>query len=337
MGEILFAAKKIIGHGKFGDWIKENVQFSAKSANNYMNVYKMSLGQRGLLNNFGKTALEEVCKPNFPENIRDICFNLASMDYQISLKEVNLIRDNIASGMIDLESCEAQGLFFQFQQLNVEKYNKKIIDDLLSLLKNYSDYLDDNILHVDVNQFLNCKYTKLDVLPDVVEIIKEFSYKLREVRGIIDCGLPFDREKFLNDTNYFRGNHKHFITNNPFVMTRSILNDLNGNIYIKDTKRADDGTLQKEYDRWQLEQLGPEDFTRSEDDSEVVEQWEIKRIEKIISELQPGDLLHQQLDDESLTKEYCMWLHDQLGPEDITNREDDTELAEECDSSVQWE
>ena len=335
MGEILVAAKKIVGHGKFGDWIKNNVPFSERTANNYMNVYKMCLGQQELLEQFGRSALEEICKPNFAEDLRDLCFDGASIGYKITLKEINIIRKEIVSGNVDIGSCEAQNFFFKFQQINVESYNMKIVNDLLLLLSNFRERLKRNIVHANVNQLLNCKSSKLDILPIVIRIVDEFTYELKDVREVVDIGLPFDREKFLKETRYFKGDRKNIVTHDIAIMAKIILEDPNGDRYVKHAKRVDDGTLPEEYDRWLLEQLGPEDFISCEDEGILAEQWEARRISKIIGELEPSDFLQKGLDDGTFAKEYYQRLYDQLGPEDITSCEDADETAEEYDSMVQ--
>lgn len=40
IGELLTQQKEEVGHGNWGDWLKDNVPFTWASANNYMKVYK---------------------------------------------------------------------------------------------------------------------------------------------------------------------------------------------------------------------------------------------------------------------------------------------------------
>jgi hypothetical protein len=87
IGRDLIAAKKLLGHGRFGDWVKSNFNWSESAANNFMNAARLAdkSPEFGVLRS---SALVALAAPNTPEEVRAEVANDIAQGKVPSHKEV---------------------------------------------------------------------------------------------------------------------------------------------------------------------------------------------------------------------------------------------------------
>lgn len=110
VGKLLVDAKKILGKGKFSDWVKNEVGVCQKTAINYMNIYKQCMGVPYLVEYFKPSVLYEICSPSFPEPLREELLNNAHGVHDYSRKEFLTVVAKFRKGEIDIKSDEVQNL-----------------------------------------------------------------------------------------------------------------------------------------------------------------------------------------------------------------------------------
>jgi hypothetical protein len=84
IGELLVIGKYLCQQNKIGfqKWIEENFDFSLKTANNFMNVYKQLMGFEDLAKEVPSSLLYKISAPSFPEDLREFLLtegNLSKM------------------------------------------------------------------------------------------------------------------------------------------------------------------------------------------------------------------------------------------------------------------
>ena len=83
IGERLIDVKERLGHGKFGQWLDAEFQWSADTARNYMNVAERC-GQNPKISEFAPSALYLLAAPSTPEDARTEAINLAEQGQKIT-------------------------------------------------------------------------------------------------------------------------------------------------------------------------------------------------------------------------------------------------------------
>lgn len=83
IGERLIDVKERLGHGKFGQWLDAEFQWSADTARNYMNVAER-FGQNPKISEFAPSALYLLAAPSTPEDARTEAINLAEQGQKIT-------------------------------------------------------------------------------------------------------------------------------------------------------------------------------------------------------------------------------------------------------------
>ncbi|MBM7843787.1 DUF3102 domain-containing protein [Herpetosiphon giganteus] len=83
IGERLIDVKERLGHGKFGQWLDAEFQWSADTARNYMNVAER-FGQNPKISEFAPSALYLLAAPSTPEDARTEAITLAEQGQKIT-------------------------------------------------------------------------------------------------------------------------------------------------------------------------------------------------------------------------------------------------------------
>lgn len=74
IGALLVEAKRLLAHGEFRNWVKDNCDFSRTTAFNCMRVYRACIGCPGMVNYFKPTTLYAITSKSFPKDLREILF-----------------------------------------------------------------------------------------------------------------------------------------------------------------------------------------------------------------------------------------------------------------------
>ena len=116
IGGLLIDVKRVLGEGwemKFGEWVGYNLPFSHRTANNYMNVYKVCMGTPELADMFKSSILYTIASEKFPDELRQELLDNAKGEYDFTQKELAVVLKKYANEEIDLESEEVKDMIFK--------------------------------------------------------------------------------------------------------------------------------------------------------------------------------------------------------------------------------
>ncbi|MGO9138739.1 MAG: DUF3102 domain-containing protein [Syntrophales bacterium] len=136
IGELLVRGKKIVGHGKFKDWVKDNFEFSYATAKNFMNVYKHCSGRPELVRTIKPSILYMITGPDFPEDLREHILENGKNLKKIKYKKLRDINRRFKEGKLDLESSEIKNLFKKTERkVGDEGYAKQVSNQIRKIKK----------------------------------------------------------------------------------------------------------------------------------------------------------------------------------------------------------
>jgi hypothetical protein len=101
LGGLAIIVKKIQPHGEFQPWIKKEWGLSYETVNLYMNVYRVCFGRWELVHKFKKGSLCDICRPRFPEKLREYMLERGQPD--ATIKEVWDFAKGFKEGKYDLD------------------------------------------------------------------------------------------------------------------------------------------------------------------------------------------------------------------------------------------
>lgn len=113
IGGLLITIKRVLGKSgkrEFGKWIEANLPFCQRTANNFMNVYRVCMGKPELATKFKKSILYKITSDNFPEELREELFANAKGIYEFKDKELASVQQKLINGEIDVDSHEVRNL-----------------------------------------------------------------------------------------------------------------------------------------------------------------------------------------------------------------------------------
>ena len=88
IGKRLTEAKKIVGHGKWAEWLKKEFGWSADTALNFMRIFAESKSRNFRDLDIAPSALYLLVKPSTPEAVRDEVLDRAEAGEVFTLKDV---------------------------------------------------------------------------------------------------------------------------------------------------------------------------------------------------------------------------------------------------------
>jgi len=145
IGKLLCEAKKQLPHGKFRPWLDKYLEFSYKSAANFMKVFKVCMGHPELVEYFNPSCLYILCSPSFPEDLREAIFDGVKGPVDVNKKELVRLTLKYRNNEISIYDKEVQGLLIKERESSLwEKYKielealKVLIDSRLERIKKLS-------------------------------------------------------------------------------------------------------------------------------------------------------------------------------------------------------
>lgn len=187
IGHLLTEIKSLL-YGKFQKWGEENLPFSMKTAQNYMNVYRQCLGMPELVSLFKPSILYHVCSHRCPERFRQELFSNARGAYDFSLKEFMKVLVRYTNGEIDIESAEVQDLLKSQKNhktnqtcISELKKVKRELEGRLNNIKKLNESSSVNPLITEEGNLEEEKYEEIeDMLEGFVSKIESKIYMLEQ-------------------------------------------------------------------------------------------------------------------------------------------------------------
>ena len=110
IGRLLTEAKKLVVHGNFQKFIRDNFTFSYKTANNLMKVYRYCLGRPEIVTSIQISVLYKIATDQFLEDLREHLFENHHRLENISNKVIKDICRRFKNKEIGYDSHEIRNL-----------------------------------------------------------------------------------------------------------------------------------------------------------------------------------------------------------------------------------
>jgi len=134
MGKLLCEAKKILPHGKFKPWIKENFEFDYRTAYNSMKVYRVCIGHPEVVKYFNPSCLYILSSPNFPTDLRQALFDGANGKVDIKEKDVVQLALDYKNGKIKTTDQAVQSILKKQRDISLWETYKTELEALNQLI-----------------------------------------------------------------------------------------------------------------------------------------------------------------------------------------------------------
>jgi hypothetical protein len=133
IGRLLCDAKRILPHGEFKPWIKDNFDFCYKTASNFMKVYRVCIGHPEVVKYFNQSCLYVIARPDFPSDLREALFNGVKGPVDIKEKDLVRIALDYKNGKIQTTDPEVQNILKR--HMDISRWEKiKIELEALKIL-----------------------------------------------------------------------------------------------------------------------------------------------------------------------------------------------------------
>lgn len=144
IGRLLLDAKNLLNHGEFRHWLQDqgNFPLSWKTAHNCMNVYKTCLGHPDLVERFPVSALYVICRPSFPQALRQQLFDNVVGICDWNQKELLQTAMKYKAGEIELDGPEVRGLLLRQKKQKISNRAKVELDNVLAFLRRRSQKIE---------------------------------------------------------------------------------------------------------------------------------------------------------------------------------------------------
>lgn len=128
IGGLYYEAKKLLPHGNFKSWVEKVGLYSHSAALNYMRVYEVCCGRPELVEDIKPTALQIMCEPNFPDDLREEVFR--HRGHNGTIEDLKKVAKRVQSGELQVESEDVQVLLRDVDYEARHKVLKEVLEAL---------------------------------------------------------------------------------------------------------------------------------------------------------------------------------------------------------------
>lgn len=139
VGELLVEAKEIVGHGNFQEWIGHTFDFSYETAVNFMNVFKVCLGNPAIVETMKASVLYQIAAPGFPADLREHIFETGRPLENFSSRDLRELLEKYKAGELDEESDGVKKYFEKNQRWTQLTHVHGILLACIRDLRGYRD------------------------------------------------------------------------------------------------------------------------------------------------------------------------------------------------------
>lgn len=184
IGELLVRGKRIVGHGKFKEWVKDNFEFSYQTAKNFMNVYEHCLGRPELVRTIKASILYMIAAPDFPEDLRKHILENGKKLKTIKNKKMREIYRKFKERKLDLESPEIKKLFKKNKRTVADEGYAEEISDRLGKIEKLTSTVLSMTSKIEWPIHPSTKQVELedDELKEVNQLIKKIVNAVQDLR-----------------------------------------------------------------------------------------------------------------------------------------------------------
>lgn len=184
IGELLVHAKHVCQESGLGyeDWIKDNFDFSLKTANNFVNVFQQCMGIRDVAIHLPTSILYQISAPSFPKELKDFLITNGNLEKITNGHFKKLTQKYKEGGFKAIEP--------DMKEINHTYTMKRHTQYTLDICQNAYDILND--LRKKINQ--RSKQTShdahnFDTLPESDEINTKLLLALEDAGNILFCAI----------------------------------------------------------------------------------------------------------------------------------------------------